>query len=47
VKPGSPHVELNFAVKEKITATMGKRFELTSKALDLFRFHTDPGERQW
>jgi hypothetical protein len=32
-------------MKEKIKAAMVKRYNADLKALDLSRFHTDPGER--
>jgi hypothetical protein len=38
-------VEQNSALKEKIKAVMAKHYKAKSKALDLSRFHTDPGER--
>jgi hypothetical protein len=38
-------VELNSTVKEKIKAAMVKHYNADLKALDLSRFHTDPGER--
>jgi hypothetical protein len=38
-------VELNSTLKEKIKAAMVKRYNGNLKALDLSRFHTDPGER--
>jgi hypothetical protein len=45
VKPGSPSVEQNSALKEKIKAAMAKHYKAKSEALDLSGFHTDPGER--
>ena len=45
VKPDIPHVELNSTVKEKIKAAMVKRYNADLKALDLSRFHADPGKR--
>jgi hypothetical protein len=45
VKPGLPHVELSSGLKEKMNAVILKRYKANSKALDLSRFHTDPGER--
>jgi nuclear RNA export factor len=44
VRPGLPHVELDYTMKEKIKAAMVKRYNANLKALDLSRFHTDPGE---
>jgi hypothetical protein len=45
VKPGLPHMELSSTLKEKMKAAMVKRYNANLKALDLSRFHTDPGER--
>jgi len=45
VKPDLPHVELNSALKEKIKAALVKRYNAELKALDLSRFHADPGKR--
>lgn len=45
VRPGLPHVEIDSTMKEKIKAAMIKRFNVNLKALDLSRFHTDPGKR--
>jgi hypothetical protein len=38
-------MELNFTLKEKVKAAVVKRYNANLKALDLPRFHTDPGER--
>jgi PIN domain nuclease of toxin-antitoxin system len=38
-------MELSSTLKEKIKAAMVKRYNANLKALDLSRFHTDPGER--
>ena len=45
MKPDEPHVELNSTLKEKIKEAMVKRYNANLKALDLSRFHTDPGKR--
>jgi len=45
VRPDFPHVELNSALKEKIKAALVKRYNADLKALDLSRFHADPGKR--
>jgi PIN domain nuclease of toxin-antitoxin system len=45
VRSELPHVELNSDLKERIKAAMVKRYNANLKALDLSRFHTDPGER--
>jgi hypothetical protein len=45
VKPGSPRMELNSDLKEKIMAAMAKLYEAKPEALDLCRFYADPGER--
>jgi len=45
VKPDFPHAELNSTLKEKIKAAMVKRYNVNLKALDLSRFHADPGKR--
>jgi hypothetical protein len=44
-KPGSPRVEQNSALKGKINAAMANFYKAKSKALDISRFHTDPGGR--
>lgn len=45
VRPGLPHVELDYTMKEKIKAAMVKRYNANMKALDLSRFHMHPGKR--
>jgi hypothetical protein len=45
VKPGSPSVEQNSALKEKKKASVAKHWKAKSEALDVSGFHTDPGER--
>lgn len=45
VRPDLPHVELNATWKEKVKAAMVKRYNANLRALDLSRFHMDPGER--
>jgi nuclear RNA export factor len=45
VKADLPHVELNSTLKEKIKEAMVKRYNADLKALDMSRFHADPGKR--
>jgi PIN domain nuclease of toxin-antitoxin system len=45
VRPGLPHVEFDSNLKEKLKAVMEKQYNCILKALDLSRFHADPGER--
>jgi hypothetical protein len=45
VRPDLPHIELNATWKEKVKAAMVKRYNANLRALDLSRFHTDPGEK--
>jgi nuclear RNA export factor len=45
VRPGLPHVEFDSNLKEKLKAAMEKRYNRNLKALDLSRFHADPGEK--
>ena len=44
VKADLPHVELNSTLKEKIKEAMVKRYNADLKALDMSRFHADPGK---
>jgi hypothetical protein len=45
VRRGLQHVEMDSAMKEKLKAAMVKRYNANFKALDLSRFHANPGER--
>jgi nuclear RNA export factor len=40
-----PRVDMNDALKERIKQAMVKRYNINTKALDLARFHRDPGKR--
>lgn len=42
VNTGSPHININADLKEKIKVVMGKRYNAAAKALNLQRFHSDP-----
>jgi nuclear RNA export factor len=42
VRPELPHVVIDSTTKEKIKAVMALRYNVSSKVLDLSRFHTDP-----
>jgi nuclear RNA export factor len=42
VHNGVPNFDANNEVKEKIKATMAKRYNAANKALDLTKFHADP-----
>jgi nuclear RNA export factor len=42
VRPGLPHVVIDYTAKEKIKVVMAKHYNVSLKALDLSRFHTDP-----
>ncbi|KAJ8956646.1 hypothetical protein NQ318_014000 [Aromia moschata] len=42
VYPGSPNVDMNTELKEKIKLVMAKRYNSATKALDLTKFHADP-----
>lgn len=42
VHSGSPNVDVNANMKEKMKLTMAKRYNAVNKALDLTRFHADP-----
>ena len=44
VRAALPHVELNAELKTKIKAAMEKRYNPQTKALDLSKFHADPGK---
>ncbi|ENN77920.1 hypothetical protein YQE_05597, partial [Dendroctonus ponderosae] len=42
VHPGTPNVDLTPEVKEKMKVAMARRYNATTKALDLTKFHADP-----
>lgn len=42
VHSGSPHVDVNAELKERMKLTMAKRYNSATKALDLTKFHADP-----
>lgn len=39
---GSPNVDITSNMKEKMKTAMAKRYNATTKALDLTKFHADP-----
>ena len=43
VKPGVPTCEINETFKERLKQAMTKRYSQKTNALDLSRFHLDPG----
>lgn len=43
VTPGMPRVDMSDTLKERIKLAMVKRYNTVTKALDLTRFHLDPG----
>lgn len=43
VKPGIPTFEINDAFKERLKQAMNKRYSQETNALDLSKFHLDPG----
>lgn len=44
VKNSVPNVPIDADMKEKMKLTMAKRYNATTKALDLTKFHADPGK---
>lgn len=43
VKGGAPHVTMDSALIEKMKLAMASRYNAATKALDLTKFHADPG----
>lgn len=43
VRNAVPNVQIDAEMKEKMKAAMAKRYNATTKALDLTKFHADPG----
>lgn len=44
VKPGFPQCEVDDKLKERLKQAMAKRYVQETNALDLSKFHQDPGE---
>lgn len=44
VRNAVPNMAIDAAMKEKMKLTMAKRYNATTKALDLTKFHADPGD---
>lgn len=42
VLPGTPNVDMNSAIKDRMKMVMAKRYNSATKALDLTKFHADP-----
>lgn len=47
VMPGQPQVDINDALKERLKIAMAKRYNQESCALDLSKFHQDPGKEEF
>lgn len=43
VKPGFPQCEIDDKLKERLKQVMSKRYVQETNALDLSKFHRDPG----
>lgn len=44
MKGHNPHIKVDDTLKEVLKVVMAKRFRPEVRALDLSRFHADPGE---
>lgn len=46
VRNAVPNIQVDAEMKEKMKVAMAKRYNVTTKALDLTKFHADPGDYQ-
>jgi nuclear RNA export factor len=47
VKPGFPQCEIDDKLKERLKQAMTKRYVQETNALDLSKFHQDPGKMKF